>query len=132
VSYRFTEQRSPTSVEELTDVQREQLRIAWEYYSGDDEDPQKLVADNPGWFQQWTVERDGKPAFDYWHLPPDSGTLFYAGEAVPTGIRVIQFGWDVAEPDVEVRPGIDLDELARELDAAFRAAKGLPPRTDTD
>jgi len=120
VRYQFTDKRSPKSAAELTPTQREQLVKAWEFYAGEVEDADKLVADNAEWFQLWSVTRDGKPAFDYWHLPPDSGTLFYAGEAAPTGIRVIQFGWDVAE-DTPARPGVDLESLTGELDKAWRA-----------
>lgn len=122
MSYSFTNRRRPKSSKELTATECEQLVKAWEYYSGDVEDAERLVSENPEWFELWSVEHDERPEFDYWHLPPDSGTLFYAGEAVPTGIRVIQFGWDVVE-DLASRSGADMEALAEKLDEAWRVRR---------
>jgi hypothetical protein len=118
----------PASADELDATQREQLRIAWEYYSGDDEDPVKLVAENPNWFELWTVVEGDKPVFDYVHFPPDQGTLFYAGSKAPTGIRVIQFGWDVEDEDAPNEAGLDLEAVAEALSTAWSDRPEPPPR----
>jgi len=121
--YTFTKRRCPSSDGQLSAIERGQLVRAWEYYCGDIVDAERLVAENPEWFELWGVEQQGRMQFDYWHIPPDSGTLFYAGEVVPTGIRVVQFGWDVVEYP-KARSPEDMENLAQMLADAWRARQG--------
>jgi hypothetical protein len=118
MSLRFTDCRKPKTVDELSKPQRAQLQKAWEAYSGDLEDPAKLVADNPGWFELWRVERVGVAAYDFWHMPPDNGRLFLAGRAKPAGISMIQFSFDGDGGDTL---GPKLAKLLPELEAGWKA-----------
>jgi len=132
MGYQFTNKRNPKTVEELSAPEREQLHMAWKLYAGEDRSASELITENSGWFELWTVEQDGRPVFDYWHMPPDSGTLFYTGEAAPTGIQVIQFGWDVPAPETPTKPGVNLKLLAKELSRTWRTMLGWAPEAEDD
>jgi hypothetical protein len=132
VIYQLTGPRNPTSAGELSDAEREQLHLAWKCYCGEDRSAVQLLSENPAWFELWTVVGDGKPVFDYWHLPPDSGVVFHAGEAVFAGIEVIQFGWDVVVRETPTRACVELKELARALARAWAAAHGRTAVEDDD
>jgi hypothetical protein len=93
----FTNRRIPTSLDELTDAERQQTLIPWEFANRDPLIPAEAIEEFPGECEVWTVERDGLPAFDFWFLPPASGTIYYHGLPVATGIRLFDGGWQTCD-----------------------------------
>ena len=126
----FIDKRTPISAKELTAAEREQLQLAWLFYCGEKKTADELVAENSGWFEHWTVTRDGKPVFDYWHLPPDTGALFHAAKPSPTGIGVIQFSWDLVKDHPLTKKVPNTKHLLKDLTTAWKAAGGIAGDVD--
>jgi hypothetical protein len=106
-------------VAELSEAEQLQLVIAWEFYTSETNSAEELLTDNPGWFELWAVEHDGQVEFDFWHLPPDSGTVFFHGWAAGPGIGMIQFGFDYDEARATGHVP-DPDAFTKALDLAWR------------
>jgi hypothetical protein len=128
VPSRFTDEREITSADELTAVEREQLRQAGKLYDGEDLTAAERLGDAgdevdeeqsfAGFVHLWRVVDGAEHRYDAWLYQVDSGTIFRAG-TTDVAAEIIQFGLEAHSA-----------EARRELGPALVAA-GLLPRADS-
>src|SRR5689334_12349106 len=119
---RFVEKRIISSVEELSPIEREQLRLAGKFYDGDDRPVEDRLAggvhENDGSLfdtELWKVVDGDRHLYDAWFYMGDSGTFFRAGTTEDVAM-VIQCGLECEDR-----------ELRSQLGPAMVEAKLLPP-----
>ncbi|GHJ43074.1 hypothetical protein Cs7R123_04160 [Catellatospora sp. TT07R-123] len=119
----FTNVREISSVDELTEIQREQVRLSGIAYDGDDLPAEVRLGDDTAEehlfeLTVWDVELDGVVAYAAWFYNVDSGSMFRA-DGTEIVAEVIQFGLECKDPELELRLG------------AGMVRAGLLPRGDS-
>jgi hypothetical protein len=119
---RFVDKRIISSVDELSPIEREQLRVAGKFYDGDDRPVEDRLAggvvEGDGSLfdtELWRVVDGRHHLYDAWFYMSDSGTFFRAGTTEDVAM-VIQCGLECDDPDIR-----------SQLGPAMVAAKLLPP-----
>jgi len=119
---RFVDKRIINSVEELSPMEREQLRVAGKFYDGDDRPVEDRLAggvvEGDGSLfdtELWKVVDGRDHLYDAWFYMSDSGTFFRAGTTEDVAM-VIQCGLECDDPDIRAQLG-----------PAMVEAKLLPP-----
>jgi hypothetical protein len=120
----FTNERLITSVEELTEIQREQVRLSWIAYYGNDAPADIRLGDDDGEdslfeLTLWDVVVDGAVAYAAWLYNVDSGSIFRV-DGTQIVAEVIQFGLECEDPTLELQLG------------AGMVRAGLLPRSDSE
>lgn len=144
---RFVEKRIISSVEELSPMEREQLRTAGKFYDGDDRPPEDRLA---GGVQEgdgslfdtelWKVVDGDRHLYDAWLYMGDSGTFFRAGTTEDVAM-VIQSALECEDPEIRAQLGpamveakllpssdSDYDEFAAALAAQDGGGAGRPAK----
>jgi hypothetical protein len=104
MALRFLNPRQPRSIDEMSPLQQEQLRVAGKRYDGSDLpaaerlSPEREVGPDEGdeggsflgFLEIWDVEEDGVPRYEAYLYMSDSGTVFRRGttEIVAERIQV--------------------------------------------
>jgi hypothetical protein len=120
----FTNERLITSVEELTEIQREQVRLAGIAYDGNDVPADERLSedgDEDLFFELtlWDVVVDGAVTYAAWFYNVDSGSMFRA-DGTQIVAEVIQFGLECEDPTLELQLGVGMVKA------------GLLPRSDSE
>lgn len=140
---RFRDRRAITSVDGLTPIERDQLRVAGKLYDGEDLAVEvRLVPVAPDDYMEgsfgdsctlWRVVDGDAVRYDAWFYMGDAGTLFRAGTSDDVAC-VIQGGLQCDDPAVRTRLGAAMVEaglLPRgdlsydEFSAALAAEEGI-------
>lgn len=104
MSLKFINPRAPSSTEELTEIERDQLAFAGQLYDGEDLTAAQRLSSAPedeevsfmGFLTIWDVvdeERGGELAYRAFLYRVDSGT-FFVGDTLDVAAEVIQFYLD--------------------------------------
>jgi hypothetical protein len=122
MSARFVDKQEITSIDSLSAVQREQLRLAGKAYDGEDLPAEQRIGDEePALFRLtlWRVVDGDDHLYDAWLYQVDSGSFFRANTAEDVG-GIIQFGLECQD-----------DAIANVLGPAMVEA-GLLPHGDSE
>ncbi len=126
MSATFTNERLITSVEELTEIQRRQVRQCGIAYDGQDLPADVRLGDDTDedfFFELtlWDVEVDGTVAYAAWFYNVDSGSMFHVG-GTEIVAEVIQFGLECDDPALELQLGVGMVKagLLPRSDSAYR------------
>src|SRR5262245_5241974 len=108
---RFVEKRIISVVEELSPIEREQLRAAGKFYDGTDRPVEDRLAggvdEGDGSLfdtELWKVVDGSNHLYDAWFYMGDSGTFFRAGTTDDVAM-VIQSSLDCEDPEVRGQLG---------------------------
>lgn len=113
MSARFVDRREVRSIDELSPVEREQLRLAGLAYDGEELAPEaRLAGDGPddeegsflGYCHLWRVVDGDRHLFDAWFYMVDSGSIYRAGTTERVA-EIIQFGLECPDPALRAELG---------------------------
>jgi hypothetical protein len=139
---RFTNQTTVDSLDPLSPIHREQLRLSGLAYDGQDLPAAARLPGATGgekrilsFCTHWDVLAGDTPAFDAWFFMADSGAFFRAGSTERVAL-VIQCGLECEDPELELPLGMAMVEadLLPEVDDGyerFAAALDDARRADT-
>lgn len=138
---RFVDMKGIRAIDQLSDIQREQLRLAGKAYDGEDlpaearlasEEPEEEEGSFLGFCALWRVVDGERHLYDAWLCMVDSGTIFRANttEAVA---EIIQFGLECEDEGIRMALGPAMveakllprgDSSYEEFAAALAAQRG--------
>jgi hypothetical protein len=129
VALQFVDRTEVRSIDQLSQVQREQLRLSGVAYDGQDLPADARLAEGDvdegptflGFCEHWRVVDGDEHVFDAWMYMVDSGTFFRAGTTEQVA-EIIQFGLECPDPQLRQRLGAALVEARRspESDSSHR------------
>jgi hypothetical protein len=120
VALRFMKPTEIRSLDQLSDVEREQLRLAGLLYDGQDLPAAERLAEGDvdegptflGFCELCRVVDGDEHVFDVWLYMVDSGTIFRAGTTEKVA-EIIQFGLECPNPELRERLGTAMVEAQR-------------------
>jgi hypothetical protein len=123
---RFVDRRVIEAVEQLTDVDRRQLRAAGQLFDGEDLPVEARLdaAGDEGSFygscSRWRILDGDRHAYDAWLYLGDSGTIFRAGTTDKVA-EIVQCGLECSDRRLraELGPAMVAARLLPERDASF-------------
>ncbi|GIH08458.1 hypothetical protein Rhe02_65250 [Rhizocola hellebori] len=112
MALQFVDRTEVRSIDQLSEVQREQLRLSGVAYDGQDLPAQARLAEGSvdegpsflGFCEHWRIVDGDRYAFDAWMYMVDSGTFFRAGTTEQVA-EIIQFGLECDDPQLRLQLG---------------------------
>lgn len=126
---RFADKLAVSSLSELTEIEREQLRLAGQRYDGENlpaaarlagEEPEQEEGSFLGFCDLWRVVDGDEHLYDAWLYMVDSGTIFRAGTTEIVA-EIIQCGLECEDEDIRMQLGPAMVEarLLPRADSAY-------------